>query len=187
MGSERHDVRVTHLVRPRQPDDLPALTEALLEQQPLTRYPVRNPLPFPVSEFLHYGDAIAAWTATVDDVPVGHISTTRSHTGINGGDELHKACAAAHGCDVEELMWLSAFFVGTNARRLGVGRELLRTAVDSILESGGFPCLEVIPVFPAALGLYESTGWTEVLRTRPAWLADAPGSEGLEVVVMVLG
>ncbi|MGH3352372.1 MAG: GNAT family N-acetyltransferase [Nocardioides sp.] len=176
---------MTHLVRRRRPDDLPSLTDALLEQQPLTRYPVRNPLPFPVSQFLHYDDAIAAWTATVDDVPVGHIATTRSHTGVNGGDELHKACAATHGCDIAELTWLSAFFVGTKARRLGLGRDLLRTAVDSIHDAGGRPCLEVIPAFPAALKLYQSTGWTEVLRTRPDWLATAPDSDNLEAVVLV--
>lgn len=177
---------MTHDVRPRLAVDLPALAEALIEQQPLTRYPLRNPLPFPVSDFLHFDDAIDAWTGTVDGVPVGHIATTSGHAGANGGDELDRACAAAHGCDVEELVWLSAFFVGSAARRTGLGRKLLRTAVDSIRDSGGHPCLEVVPAFPAALKLYESTGWTEVLRTLPGWLADAPDSDGLEVVVMVL-
>lgn len=177
---------MTHVVRPRLEDDLPALAEALIEQQPLTRYPVRNPLPIPVSDFLHFGDAVDAWTATVEGTPVGHIATTMGHTGRNGDGELDRACAAAHGCDIEDLVWISAFFVGSAARRTGLGRTLLRTAVDSIRESGGHPCLEVVPAFPAAMKLYESTGWTEVLRTRPDWLAGAPDSDGLEVVVMVL-
>ncbi|TQL68520.1 ribosomal protein S18 acetylase RimI-like enzyme [Nocardioides albertanoniae] len=173
-------------VRPRREDDLADLTASLLEQQPQTRYPVRNPLPFPVSDFLHFDDAVAAWTATIDGTPVGHISTTRSHTGVNGGDELQRACAQAHGCAVEDLVWLSAFFVGTRARGLGLGRTLLHTAVDDIRRAGGRPSLEVVPAFPAALRLYESTGWSEVLRTRPEWLASAADSDGLEVVVMVL-
>ena len=173
-------------VRPRHAQDLAALTEALLEQQPQTRYPVRNPLPFPISEFLHMDDAVAAWTATCEGTPAGHLATTRSHLGINGGDELREACTAAHGCTDKDLVWLSAFFVGTKARGLGLGRELLRTAVDSIRASGGRPCLEVVPAFPAALRLYESTGWTEVLRTRPEWLVRTADSDGLEVVVMVL-
>lgn len=173
-------------MRPRRVDDLPALSEALLEQQPQTRYPVRNPLPFPISEFLHYDDAVAAWTATADGTPIGHIATTQSHAALNGGEELQQACAAAHGCAVEELVWLSAFFVSSAARRLGIGRELLRTAVDSILDSGHHPCLEVVPAFPAALRIYESTGWTQVLRTRPEWLDTAPDSDDLEVVVMIL-
>ena len=173
-------------VRPRRAEDLTDLTEALLEQQPQTRYPVRNPLPFPVRDFLHFDDAVDAWTATVDGTPVGHISTTRRHTAVNGGDELDRACAAAHGCTADDLVWLSAFFVGTRARRLGLGARLLLSAVDSIRDAGGRPCLEVVPAFPAALRLYESTGWTEVLRTRPDWLANAADNDGLEVVVMVL-
>nr|WP_246321850.1 GNAT family N-acetyltransferase [Nocardioides panzhihuensis] len=143
-------------------------------------------MPIPVSDFLHFGDAVDAWTATIEGTPVGHIATTMGHAGGNGDGELDRACAAAHGCDIEDLAWLSAFFVGSAARRTGLGRTLLRTAVDSIRESSGRPCLEVVPAFPAAMKLYESTGWTEVLRTRPDWLAGAPDSDGLDVVVMVL-
>jgi GNAT superfamily N-acetyltransferase len=135
---------MTHLVRPRHAEELPALTDALFEQQPLTRYPVRNPLPFPVSDFLHFGDARDAWTAIVDGTPVGHIATTPRHTGINGGDEFDRACSAAHGCEVADLVWLAAFFVGSTARRMGLGRTLLETAIDRIRDSGGRPCLEVI-------------------------------------------
>lgn len=177
---------MTSVVRPRLAEDLPALAEALIEQQPLTRYPLRNPLPFPISDFLHFGDAIDAWTATVGGNPVGHIATTATRTGANGDDELERACAAAHGCDVADLVWLTAFFVGSTARRTGLGRTLLRTAVDRAQDSGRHLCLEVLPTFPAALKLYESTGWTEVLRTVPDWLAGAPDTDGFEVVVMVL-
>lgn len=177
---------VSPLVRPRRPEDLPALSEALLEQQPLTRYPLRNPLPFPISKFLHYDESVAAWTATIDSVPVGHISVTRNHSGVNGSDEFDRACAAAHDCDVDELLWVSAFFVGSGARRIGVGRELLHIAVDSIRSSGHRPCLEVVPAFPAALRLYEADGWREVTRTRPAWLDELPDTDGLKAVVMIL-
>lgn len=51
------------VVRPRRAEDLPALEEELLAQQPSSRYPFRDPLPIPVSRFLHADDASGAWTA----------------------------------------------------------------------------------------------------------------------------
>jgi len=69
---------------------------------------------------------------------------------------------------------------------LGVGRALLRTAVTGIGRAGLRPCLEVLPVHAAALAMYESDGWREVLRVRPAWLRAAAGDEVPDVRVLVL-
>jgi GNAT superfamily N-acetyltransferase len=177
---------VTVHVRPRRAADVPVLVEALLAQQPTSRYPLRDPLPFPVAEFLHEHDAVAAWTAELDGRPVGHVCHTRSVEGFPGAADVHRTCARAHGCDLDELAWVSAFFVGLEGRGLGIGRRLLSTVVDDIRASGRRPCLEVLPVHAGALGLYGATGWREVARVRPDWLRQELGDEGPDVRVLVL-
>ena len=53
----------------------------LLARQHLTRYPFRDPLPFPVERFLHAEDAVVAWTAEVDGRPAGHVCRTAAPRG----------------------------------------------------------------------------------------------------------
>ncbi|NHA01007.1 hypothetical protein G5V59_17055 [Nocardioides sp. W3-2-3] len=74
------------VVRPRRPDDLPALAEALWEQQPTSRYPVRDPLPIPVEDFLHTGDALGAWTAEPRRPPGRSDLLDRPRRGRRGGE-----------------------------------------------------------------------------------------------------
>ena len=173
------------LIRPRTPDDVATLTQVLWEQQPTSRYPLRNPLPFPVERFLHVDDAVGAWVAEVDGRPVGNVCRTRPPVGFPGADEENDACARAHGCTVDDLAWVSTLFVGLGTRGLGLGRRLLDTVVDDIRRTGHFPCLEVLAVHPAAMALYESGGWKSVLTTRPGWMSGA-GDDVPDVQVMVL-
>jgi len=173
------------VIRPREPADVPALTEVLWEQQPSSRYPFRNPLPIPVERFLHVDDAVAAWTATVDGLPVGHVCRTRPPRGFAGAEEMNQACATAHACDVDELAWIATLFVGLGTRGLGLGRRLVDTVVADIRASGHRPCLEVLAVHPAAIALYTSSGWQPVLQLRPGWL-DGVGDDVPGVQVMVL-
>lgn len=178
--------RTTAWIRPRRPDDLPALAEVLLAQQAVSRYPFRDPLPIPVEQFLHAEDAVAAWVAEVDGSVIGHVCRTAPPTGFPEAAEMNGACAAAYACDVDELSWVSTLFVGLGARGLGVGRRLLETVVTDMRDHRLRPCLEVLAVHPAALSLYESTGWRPVLRQRPGWLRAAAGDEVPDVLVMVL-
>lgn len=171
------------VVRPRRPDDLPALAEALWEQQPTSRYPVRDPLPIPVEDFLHAGDALGAWTAELGGRPVGQICWIGPAA---DAEAANLACAAFHGCAVDDLAWVSAFFVGLPARRTGVGRQLLATAVADMVALGRRPCLEVLALHPSARRLYDAAGWREVMRLRPGWLREALGEEAADVVVMGL-
>lgn len=99
---------------------------------------------------------------------------------------LNDACARAHGCTVARLGWVSALFVGSDMRGRGVGRLLLDEVVAEIRAAGLHPCLEVLPLHPAALTLYRRSGWTEVLSVRPDWLQQAAGDDGPDVVVMAL-
>jgi GNAT superfamily N-acetyltransferase len=173
------------LIRPRRPDDVATLVQVLWEQQPTSRYPLRDPLPFPVERFLHVDDAAGAWVAEVDGRPVGNVCRTRPPVGVPGADEENDACARAHGCTVEDLAWVSTLFVGLGMRGLGLGRRLLGTVVADILRTGHKPCLEVLAVHPAARALYVARGWQEVLQTRPFWMAGAP-ADVPDVQVMVL-
>jgi len=172
-------------IRPRRPDDVPALTDVLMSQQRLTRYPFRDPLPVPVEQFLHADDALAAWTAEVAGRPAGHVCRIRSPR-CPSAEEMNRACARAHGCTVEELGWVSTLFIDPAARGLGLGRALVDTVVDDMRTAGLRPCLEVLPVHSAALALYESSGWQEVLRLRPEWLRTVAGEVPPDVRVLVL-
>ncbi len=178
MTAARRQIRI------RRAADIPALAAALLRQQGETGYPVRNRLPMPVEEFLHAHDAVGGWTAEVAGCPVRHVCRTGPARGPDA-DALNAVCARAYGCTVDELTWINAFFVAAEARGLGLGRELLGTVVDDARRHGLRPCLEVHPAHPAALSLYESTGWTVVHRLRPDWLRSAVGDQGPSVQVMV--
>lgn len=173
-------------VRPRRPDDVPRLVEVLLAQQPLTRYPVRDPLPFPVERFLHADDARAAWVAEIGSRVVGHVCRVGPPTGSADAEAMNAVAARAHGCPVDRLGWVATLFVDPSVGGRGVGRALLGTAVDDVRASGLSPCLEVLPVHAAALSLYRSEGWREAGRLRPAWLEDALGDDGPDVQVLVL-
>ncbi|WP_408898545.1 GNAT family N-acetyltransferase [Nocardioides sp. R1-1] len=173
-------------VRPRRATDLSVLAGVLSEQRPETRYPLQDPLPVPVDQFLHADDAVAAWTAEIDGRPVGHVCRTGPLAGFPEATTLNDECAHAHGCEVAELAWVSTLFVGRDARGRGIGRLLLETVVADIPAAGLRPCLEVLPVHPAALTLYRHSGWSEVLRLRPEWLREAAGEDGPELVVMAL-
>jgi GNAT superfamily N-acetyltransferase len=179
----------TVVVRPRRADDIPVLAEVLFAQQAESRYPFRDPLPFPVEQFLHADDAQAAWTAEVDGRIVGHVCRIGPPHGFVDAAPMNEACATAHGRPVDELSWVSTLFVAAAARGTGTGRRLLEAVVDDIRSEGLAPCLEVLLTHAGAYRLYRSTGWQEVMRLQPRWLLDAAAATGEvapEVVVMVL-
>lgn len=173
-------------VRARRPEDLAQLWRLLVDQQPLSRYPVRPVHTLNRNTFLHTEDATAAWTAVEDDLPVGHICHVSARHDSPEMGQLYRVCAQAHGCRVEQLAWISTFVVDASRRGGGIGQALLRTAVADIRERGGLPCLEVHPWHPAAIGLYRAQGWHQVAEVRPPWLIEVMGDEGPDVVVMVL-
>jgi GNAT superfamily N-acetyltransferase len=193
VGAPVSDERIA--IRPRDAADMPDLVAALVRQQPATRYPLRNPLPFPMEQFLHAHDAAAAWTAEVDGVPVGHACWLRdpaaaSQPGVDPAtgtpSTAAEASAAAHGCDVHALAWISALFVDPAARGMGLGPRLLATVVDDIRAAGLHPCLEVVDLNDAALRRYRADGWRTVLRSRPGWLAETIDDPEVGTSTMVL-
>ena len=162
------------VLRPRRDDDLPRLVTLLGEQQPVTAYPLRWPLPFPVEEFLVRPTEEAAWVVEVDGRVVGHVSVA------GPGDELAPLITPMVG--THRLAMVSVLFVGLGTVGRGLGGLLLDRAVTAIRESGRVPVLDVVPTHERAVGLYRSRGWREVGRLRPAWLPeDRP-----DLLVMVL-
>ena len=173
-------------LRPRESSDIPVLSAALIRQQAGTRYPFRDPLPIPVEDFLHAHDAVKAWTAVLDDQPVGHVCRTEPARRFPEAALFDEVCAGAHGCLPSELAWVSTLFVAAEARGRGLGRRLLDAVVDDAQSSHLFPCLEVLPNHPAAMSLYLGSGWRVVHRSRPDWLTAVAGDDGPDVHVMVL-
>lgn len=173
-------------IRLREPEDIPALASALMAQQRETRYPLRDPLPFPVADFLHADDASRAWTAVLDGQPVGHVCRVEAVRNAEDARVLDEICATAHGCSASELTWVSTLFTAAHVRGAGLGRRLLRVAVDDARSLGLRPCLEVLPVHAAALAMYDAAGWRTVHHFRPDWLRSTLGDEGPDVSVMVL-
>jgi len=169
------------VIRPRTEADVPALTEVLAAQQPLTRYPMRWPLPFPVEQFVVRDVDLAAWTAELDGRPVGHVA-------VQCADEVFTPRLLAqhwergHGLPVERLGVLGTLFVDPGVRRMGLGRQLHDTAVDWLRDHDLAPCLDVVPIHAAALEMYAGIGWREVARLRPPWLPDGEP----DVLAMVL-
>jgi len=168
------------VIRPRADADLPARGRALVEQQPASRYPHRDPLPMPAEDFVARPGALATWTAELDGEPVGHVAVLPVRP--DGHEpELARLWSAGHGLPTERLGEIGVYFTSTAARGRGVGSALMRTALDDLAERGLAPCLDVVP-FGVAADYYLRTGWVEVGRTRPSWLGD----DAPDVVAMIL-
>lgn len=151
------------VVRERRDADLVRLVELLVEQQAVSSYPVRWPLPVPVEEFLVRSYERRAWVAELDGAVVGHVS-------VGDPEELVPRFAAATGATGFGM--ISVLFTGLAVRRRGVGALLLDTAVDWIRGQGEVPVLDVVPVHEAAVRLYLDRGWVEIGTERFAWLGE---------------
>ena len=152
------------VVRDRRDDDLPALAVVLAEQQAISQYPVRWPLPFPVEEFLVRPGEERAWVAELDGRVVGHVAVYE----LEG--DLRDHFVAATG--TEDLAELAVLFVAADVIGTGVGGMLHDTAVDWIVSTGRQPVLDVVAVHARAVEVYRHRGWEAVGEVRPVWLAE---------------
>lgn len=171
---------MTVLIRPRRDDDLPALGRALVEQQPGSGYPHRQPLPMAPEDFIARSGTLAAWTAEIDGLPVGHAAVLPVRT--DGHEpELARLWSRGHGLPAERLGEVGVYFTSTAARGTGVGAALMRAALADLDERGLAPCLDVVSS-GAAVDYYRRRGWVEVGATRPSWLED----DAADVIAMIL-
>jgi len=167
------------VVRERRPDDVPVVGELIMRQQPLTSYPFRNPLPFPVEEFVARPGELAAWVAVVgpEERVAGHVSVldVTDH-------EIGPQWAAAVRRPVQELAAVSVLVVDHELTGRGVGRALMDTCERHLVDVGRVPVLEVVGAHSRAAALYRARGWKVVGRARPHWLP--PGEEPVELMVL---
>ena len=156
----------------------------IMRQQPLTRYPFRNPLPFPVEEFVVRRGELASWVAvstgsTGDAGPVvGHVSVldVTDH-------EIGPAWSAAAGRPVEELAAVSVLVVDHEHTGLGIGSRLMDTCEAHVRDIGRHPVLEVVGgAHGRAVSLYLARGWRIAGDVKPHWLPEGEGP----VHIMVL-
>ncbi|MEQ7849167.1 GNAT family N-acetyltransferase [Nocardioides kribbensis] len=161
------DVRASVAVRPRRPDDLPALVAVLAAQQPGSGYSMRWPLPFPAEEFVVRPGERAAWVAEREGRVVGHVSVTDVPPDL--------AEAFARPAPEPAPAMVAVLYVDPATQGTGTGGLLLDRAVAWIRDAGLRPVLDVAPSHPRALAVYRRRGWVEVGTARPAWLrADRP-------------
>ncbi|WP_309649123.1 GNAT family N-acetyltransferase [Nocardioides sp.] len=151
------------VVRERRDTDLARLVELLAEQQAVSSYPVRWPLPFPAEQFLVRRHDRRAWVAELDGAVVGHVS-------VGDPEELVPRFTEATGAAAFGMV--SALFTGLAARGRGVGSLLLDTAVAWVRARGEVPVLDVVPVHEPAVRLYRDRGWVEVGSDRFAWMSE---------------
>jgi ribosomal protein S18 acetylase RimI-like enzyme len=167
------------VVRERRRADVPVVGELIMRQQPMTRYPFRNPLPFPVEQFVARPGELAAWVAVAGPLEhvVGHVSVldVTDH-------EIGPQWAAAVGRPVQELAAVSVLVVDHDLTGRGIGRRLMDACERHLAELGRVPVLEVVGAHSRAAALYRARGWEVVGTARPHWL---PADEG-SVELMVL-
>ena len=188
------------MIRSRRDSDVAVLADLLIEQQRVSRYPYRWPLPFPAEHFLVREHEQAAWVAELDGTVVGHVMVASVESELS-------ATVFCGRTNCTEPAVVSAMFVGDGVRGRGVGGVLLETAVAWARERGRVPVLDVVPVPDTALGFYYhhglggsrsaaagSTGYPPMSLTscrwpchrsgpaaepRPRWLMRRATTEGL--------
>ena len=142
-------------IRARRPSDVEPLLEMAQLVKRLDGYPPRGPVD--VERFMAPPEQLAAWVAEIDAVVVGHVALHA--TGADDTVDL----AARHTSEGTRGPGRGGpGLVSPTARRIGVGHALLDTAVTGAHERGQHPILEVAVHFDAAIGLYESCGWSRV-------------------------
>ncbi|SDU70940.1 GNAT family N-acetyltransferase [Jiangella alkaliphila] len=163
-------------IRPRTPADVPALAAILARDHEATGYPYVLP------------DDPAAWIATPSDLvafvaadaadeaydgrPSGHVSVGAAATTDHGaGTVLQDAWSTAHGRPVEDCAVVGRLFVAADRQRRGLGERLLDTAVGWMRDRDLAPCLDVLPIGPAAsvVSWYEARGWVVAGEASPVW------------------
>jgi ribosomal protein S18 acetylase RimI-like enzyme len=169
---------VSFIVRARRPADVPLVGDLIMRQQPQTRYPFRNPLPFPIEEFVVRDGELAAWVAETapdttgaDRTVVGHVSVldvTRHEIGPSWADAV--------GRPVEELAAVSVLVVDLGLGRRGIATRLMDACEAHIRDLGRTPVLEVVAdAHSRAVNLYLRRGWRVIGEVRPRWLPEGEG------------
>ncbi|BEJ13080.1 hypothetical protein CspHIS471_0302540 [Cutaneotrichosporon sp. HIS471] len=156
-------------IRPRQPEDMPALCDLLGRQQPGSLYPVEWPLSMPVPEFIARPGEMVAFVAESSGQILGHVAVRYGPHGPANEHELTGRWAKAHGCAEEDVRVITVLFTDPAWAGKGVGSALFRAATQAALAGGGRPCLDVVVSNDGALGFYQRRGWEIVGEWDAPW------------------
>jgi GNAT superfamily N-acetyltransferase len=102
---------------------------------------------------------VAAWVAVREERIVGHVA-------LNAETSRPVMALVAKLAPERPALFVARLLVEPEARREGVGRNLLEQARHAAVESGHCPMLDVVetPKAEAAISLYRGDGWEEVGR-----------------------
>jgi GNAT superfamily N-acetyltransferase len=140
------------VIRSRDPVDLPALAQILVRVHARDGYPVEG-VERP-QEWLTPPRELAAWTALVDDQPIGHISLTQA----SPTDDAARLWHNATGQDISQLAIPVRLFVDPVHRQRGAGRLLMRAATSFARAHHLAMAFDVMLKDRDAIRLYEAIG-----------------------------
>lgn len=144
---------MSHTIRPTLAEDILPLSDVLTEVHNVDGYPVEG-----VSDptgWLTPEGLIAHWTATVDEIPVGHVALCRP----TAGDGAAALLLEKGDTPRERIGVVSRLFVSPANRGAGLARLLLTKATTAAEALDLRPTLDVLTKDSAAIGLYTSMGW----------------------------
>lgn len=143
------------LVRQKTARDEAQCVDLLLQVHQADGYPLY--LPEDVPAFVTPDYEMAAWVVERAGAVVGHVALHRAAV-----DPTLAAAQRATGLPAERLAVVSRLFTSPSVRRVGIGRTLLRFAVQQAQHSGQRAVLDVGKTLRAPVALYESEGWQRV-------------------------
>lgn len=143
-------------IRLRTDADIDACVAVMRQTHEVDRYPVYGANV--TAEFLvARRRELQAWVAELDGQIVGHVSLHRAED-----DATLPPAQAASSRPAAGLAFLSRLLVSPDARRLGLARRLVQTAVDHAHAGDLRPVLEVVTDASGAIALYESLSWKRI-------------------------
>ncbi|CAK9783647.1 acyl-CoA N-acyltransferase [Cutaneotrichosporon oleaginosum] len=169
-------------IRPRRPEDFPALCDLLERQQPSSLYPIRWPLPMPVPQFIQRPGEAAAFVAECAGQILGHVAVRYGLGGPADEEELTTRWAEAHGCEEKDVRVIAVLFTDPAWAGKGVGSGLFAVATKAARAGGGRPCLDVVSTNTGPLQFYKRRGWKIVGDWQAPWV---PGMR-IDVHLMIL-
>ncbi len=155
------------LIRPREPDDLGGLVDALALVADNDGYP--SHWPEQPASWLRTSDAYGAWVADRNGDLLGHVVLRRP-----GGQMPVTLWCAASGNEPHTCAMVSRLFVVPYARGAGVGRALLDAACAAAADLNLQPVLDVADTNQAAIRLYHRLGWQHLGSYQQAFQDGGP-------------
>lgn len=169
---------MTVTIRPRRPEDIPALAEVLVRVHARDGYPVEGVAQ--PEQWISPPHELAAWTAEANGVPIGHIALTHA---ISTDDAAAIWLSQHPGRSPDELAIPARLFVDPEHRRHGAGCLLTEAALRQAVANDLIVVFDVMRKDRDAITLYEALGCRLVGTTEhthgdglsePALIYEAP-------------